>query len=115
MTDGLLILAILLITTFSGSVGALALKKGMNDLPQLTIIAVATNGWIYLGSILYILSAATNILLFKYLDYSIAFPMTSLSYVWTVIISYFIFKEKLTFRKLLAICLIILGVFVISR
>ncbi|MDT1957781.1 EamA family transporter [Carnobacterium divergens] len=109
------ILLILIITTFSGSAGALALKKGMNDLPQLSIKLLLTNGWIYLGAFLYILSALTNIILLKFLDYSIAFPMTSLSYVWTVIISYFIFKEKLSVRKVAAILLIMLGVFIISQ
>ncbi|OJG55861.1 hypothetical protein RV06_GL001443 [Enterococcus haemoperoxidus] len=104
-----------MITTFSGSAGALALKKGMNDLPQLSLKLVLMNGWIYLGSFLYILSAVTNIFLLKFLDYSIAFPMTSLTYVWTVIISYFIFNEKLTVRKVLAVILIIIGVFVISQ
>ncbi|ALS00450.1 multidrug transporter [Enterococcus silesiacus] len=109
------ILTILVITTFSGSAGALALKKGMNDLPRLSLKLVLTNGWIYLGSFLYILSAITNIVLLKFLDYSIAFPMTSLTYVWTVIISYFIFKEKLSIRKVLAVILIIVGVFIISQ
>ncbi|MDA9471987.1 EamA family transporter [Enterococcus sp. 5H] len=109
------ILAILVISTFSGSAGALALKKGMNDLPQLSFKSVVTNAWIYLGTFLYILSAITNIVLLKFLDYSIAFPMTSLTYVWTVIISYFIFKEKLSLRKMAAVILIIIGVFIISQ
>ncbi|MGM0217351.1 EamA family transporter [Enterococcus sp. AZ126] len=109
------IVTILIITTFSGSAGALALRKGMNDLPQLTFKLVLKSGWIYLGSLLYILSAVTNIVLLKFLDYSIAFPMTSLTYVWTVIISYFIFKEKLSIRKVLAVILIIMGVFIISQ
>ncbi|OJG71808.1 hypothetical protein RV12_GL001450 [Enterococcus quebecensis] len=108
-------MTILVITTFSGSVGALALKKGMNDLPQLSLNLVLKNGWIYLGSFLYLLSAVTNITLLKFLDYSIAFPMTSLTYVWTVIISYFVFKEKLSIRKILAVILIIVGVFIISQ
>lgn len=115
MMDYAAILTILVITTFSGSAGALALKKGMNDLPQLSLKLVLRNGWIYLGSFLYILSAVTNIVLLKFLDYSIAFPMTSLTYVWTVIISYFIFKEKLSIRKVLAVISIIIGVFIISQ
>ncbi|MGX7245310.1 EamA family transporter [Enterococcus quebecensis] len=115
MIDYVAILTILVITTFSGSVGALALKKGMNDLPQLSLNLVLKNGWIYLGSFLYLLSAVTNITLLKFLDYSIAFPMTSLTYVWTVIISYFVFKEKLSIRKILAVILIIVGVFIISQ
>lgn len=109
------ILTILVISTFSGSAGALALKKGMNDLSQLSFKSVVTNAWIYLGTFLYILSAITNIVLLKFLDYSIAFPMTSLTYVWTVIISYFIFKEKLSMRKIAAVILIIIGVFIISQ
>jgi drug/metabolite transporter (DMT)-like permease len=115
MIDYATIITILVITTLSGSAGALALKKGMNDLSELRLKLVLTNGWIYLGSFLYILSAVTNIVLLKFLDYSIAFPMTSLTYVWTVIISYFIFKERLTLRKLIAVILIIVGVFIISQ
>lgn len=105
----------LVVTTLSGSAGALALKKGMSNLSELRIKLLLTNGWIYLGSFLYILSAMTNIVLLKLLDYSIAFPMISLAYVWTVIISYFIFKERLTTRKLIAVILIIVGVFIISQ
>lgn len=109
------ILLLLIITTFSGSLGALALKRGINDLSQLTIKRLVSNVWIYLGSFLYILSAVTNIVLLKFLDYSIAFPMTSLTYVCTVIISYFIFKEKLSVRKALSVILIIIGIFIISQ
>ncbi|MFD1899900.1 EamA family transporter [Enterococcus termitis] len=113
--DYFAIIVILIVSTLSGSIGALALKKGMNDLSTLSLKLVLMNGWIYLGSFLYLLSAGTNILLLKFLDYSIAFPMTSLTYVWTVFISYFIFKEKLTVRKILAVLLIIAGVFIISQ
>ncbi|MGY3765397.1 EamA family transporter [Vagococcus vulneris] len=109
------VISLLLITTLTGSVGALALKKGMNDLDTLTMGNVLRNLWVYIGTFLYIVSSVTNIMLFNFLDYSIAFPMTSLTYVWTVIISYFIFKEKLTTRKFLAIIFIIIGVFIISQ
>ena len=108
------IVTLLLVTTLSGSIGALALKEGMNQLKSLTIANGLRNAWVYIGAFLYIVSSVTNIMLYKFLDYSIAFPMTSLTYVWTVIISYFTFKEKITFRKLLAIIFIIIGVFIIS-
>lgn len=109
------IVTLLLLTTLSGSIGALSLKYGMNQLIELKISFVLKNRWLIIGVLLYIFSSVTNILLFNYLDYSIAFPMTSLTYVWTVIISYFIFKEKLTPLKCLAICAIIVGVIIISR
>lgn len=114
MKELTIILIILLATTLSGSAGALALKQSMNNISNLTIMALLKNPWIYFGCALYIVSAVTNIMLLKLMDYSIAFPMTSLTYVWTVLLSYFIFKERLTVRKVVAIALIILGVIIIS-
>ncbi|MHC5250508.1 EamA family transporter [Enterococcus sp. LJL90] len=108
------ILILLLVSTITGSVGALALKKAMNEVKTLTVSTVIRNKWIYIGVFLYIVSVLSNTWLYKYLDYSIAFPMTALSYVWTVIISYFVFEEKVTPRKIIAICLIILGVSIIN-
>ncbi|MEG0284478.1 MAG: multidrug transporter [Vagococcus sp.] len=115
MSDLVIIVITLLVTTLSGSFGALGLKQGMNELTELTVVKAITNKWLLLGSFLYIVSAVTNIVLFKYLDYSIAFPMTSLTYVWTVFISYFTFKEKITPLKIVTIVLIMIGVVIISR
>lgn len=115
MTNWSMIIGMLVLTTLSGSMGALGLKQGMNELAELTFVKAITNKWLIIGSILYIVSAATNIILFKYLDYSIAFPMTSLTYVWTVFISYFTFKEKITPLKLVSIVLIMIGVVIISQ
>ncbi|MGX7024321.1 DMT family transporter [Vagococcus hydrophili] len=115
MTDILKIVLILIVTTLSGSIGALALKQGMNELAEVTFVKAITNKWLLIGCFLYIVSAATNIVLFKFLDYSIAFPMTSLTYVWTVFISYFTFKEKITPLKLLSVGLIMIGVVIISQ
>ncbi|MFW7419468.1 EamA family transporter [Vagococcus fluvialis] len=115
MSDLVIIVITLLVTTLSGSFGALGLKQGMNELTELTVVKAITNKWLLLGSFLYIVSAVTNIVLFKYLDYSIAFPMTSLTYVWTVFISYFTFKEKITPLKIVSIVLIMIGVVIISR
>ena len=115
MSDLFIIITILIITTLSGSVGALGLKQGMNEITELSVKKVITNKWLLIGCFLYIVSAVTNIVLFKYLDYSIAFPMTSLTYVWTVFISYFTFKEKITPLKIVSIILIMIGVIIISQ
>ena len=115
MSDLVIIITILIITTLSGSVGTLGLKQGMNEITELSVKKVITNKWLLIGCFLYIVSAVTNIVLFKYLDYSIAFPMTSLTYVWTVFISYFTFKEKITPLKIVSIILIMIGVIIISQ
>ncbi|WEV61197.1 EamA family transporter [Streptococcaceae bacterium ESL0729] len=105
----------LLTTTFTGSIGAIYLKKAMDKMPVLSVHNILRSKDFYLGSFYYIVSAGTNIVLFKYLDYSIAFPLTSISYIWTIIISYFMFREKINVQKLLAIIFIIVGVFFLGR
>lgn len=106
---------LLLVTTLAGSVGALYLKKAMDNMPELSLGNVLRSGAAYLGLFFYIVSAVTNIILLGAFEYSIVFPMTSLTYVWTAMISVFIFRERLTLNKGIAILLIIIGVFVISR
>ncbi|CAD5900472.1 conserved membrane hypothetical protein [Carnobacterium maltaromaticum] len=108
------ILTSLFLTTLLSSIGAISLKKAMNDLPVLSVRNLFFNKWIYIGLILYIASAIENIVLLKFLDYSIAFPMTSLAYVWTVLISHDTFKESLNTKKIIAIFMIIYGVFIIN-
>lgn len=110
-----LVILILLVTTLTGSVGALVLKAGMSRISKLTFAACIKSYLIWGGVLLYLVSAVTNIFLYKFLPYSIGFPMTSLTYVWTVILSYFVFKEKINFLKVLAIVCIIAGVIIISR
>ncbi|WP_314059586.1 EamA family transporter [uncultured Vagococcus sp.] len=106
---------LLLTTTLTGSIGALYLKKAMNQMSELSVANVLRSGAAYLGLFFYMLSAVTNIILLDAFEYSVVFPMTSLSYVWTAMISVFVFREQLTRNKLIAITLIIIGVFVLSQ
>jgi EamA-like transporter family. len=109
-TKLIMILLWLFTTTLSGSLGAIYLKKAMNEMPTLSMKNILTSKDFYIGSILYIVSAGTSIILFKHLQYSIAFPMSSISYIWTILISHFVFKEKITWQKIVAILFLIAGV-----
>jgi len=115
MSDLILGIISLLVTTLTGSLGAILLKKAMGDINVLNAKNVLTNKWVYLGIGSYLLSKVFNIMLLKLMDYSIAYPMTSLTYVWTVFISYLVFKEKISVKKLMAVMLIVLGVFLVSQ
>ena len=102
---------VLLIMTMFGSVASLFLKKasGSNDL-----IDMLKNINLYIGGFLYVSSAVLNIWLLKILDYSVILPLTSLTYIWTMILSYFILKEKITVKKIAGVCLILVGAIIIS-
>ena len=102
---------VLLIMTMFGSVASLFLKKasGSNGL-----INMLKNINLYIGGFLYVSSAVLNIWLLKILDYSVILPLTSLTYIWTMVLSYFILKEKITVKKIAGVCLILVGAIIIS-
>ena len=97
--------------TMFGSVASLFLKKasGLNSL-----IDMLKNINLYIGGFLYVSSAILNIWLLKILDYSVILPLTSLTYIWTMVLSYFILKEKITVKKIAGVCLILVGAIIIS-
>jgi len=115
MSNVVLGIMYLLISTITGSLGAMALKQVMNKVKKVTLGSLLSSIWFWIAIVLYIVSAVTNIQLLKYLDYSIAYPMTVLTYVWTVVFSYFAFSEKITARKIAAIAFIMVGIFFIAR
>lgn len=101
----------LLLMTMSGSVASLFLKKasGTNG-----IVCMIKNINLYIGGGLYLISAILNIWILKYLDYSVVLPLTSLTYIWTMILSYLILKEKITKRKICGVILILIGAIFVS-
>lgn len=68
----------------------------------------------YIGGILYLASAVLNIIILRRLDYSLVLPLTSVTYVWTMIISYLILHEHISKKKINGVILIIIGAVIIS-
>lgn len=107
----ILLFVTLIIMTMLGSVASLFLKKasGVDNLPALII-----NVNLYIGGFLYLVSAVLNIWILRYLDYSVVLPFTSLTYIWTMFLSYKILKEKITLKKIGGVVLILFGVICVS-
>lgn len=101
----------LLMMTFMGSVASLFLKKASGSDG---IKALIVNLNLYVGGFLYLASAILNIWLLRYLDYSVVLPLTSLTYVWTMVLSYMILKEKITGKKITGVMLILIGAVLVS-
>lgn len=107
----LVILSIaVLVMTISGTFGAMFFKKATAKLAGGTIFPLLSSGWLYLGGICYALGALMNIVLLRYMEYSVLYPMTCLTYVWTMVISNLFFREKITKNKVIALMCIVAGV-----
>ena len=101
----------LFVMTLMGSVASLFLKRasGSDGIRSLIL-----NVNLYIGGFLYLASAVLNIWLLRFMDYSVVLPLTSLTYVWTMILSYMILKEKITLRKVAGVVCILVGAVIVS-
>lgn len=78
------------------------------------ILAIIKNINLYIGAGIYLVSAVLNIIVLCYLDYSVVLPLTSLTYIWTMILSYMILKEQITKRKVVGVVLRLAGAVCVS-
>lgn len=101
----------LIVMTMLGSVASLFLKKAS---AADGIFNLIKNINLYIGGFLYLVSAVLNIWILRYLDYSVVLPLTALTYIWTMILSYLILREKITLKKVGGIVLILAGAICVS-
>ena len=104
-------LLLVLTMTLTGSVAALFLKRASGAGGLMDMFRT----WaLYVGAFLYLLSAVVNILLLRRLDYSVVLPLTSVTYIWTMLFSAWLLKERITGRKLAGVAAILLGAVLIA-
>lgn len=107
----MLLYACLLVMTFMGAVASLFLKRASSSDGLKKLIF---NPNLYAGGFLYLGSAILNIWVLRYLDYSVVLPLTSLTYIWTMVLSYLVLKEKISGKKMAGVALILLGAILVS-
>lgn len=101
---------LLLLMTLLGAMGAFFLKKassfsfGINKNFLIPFIV---------GGFLYFTGAVINIILLKFIPYILLYPLTSITYIWTLFISWIFLGEKLSFRKIIGLFLVIVGTFLL--
>ena len=98
--------------TVMGAFAGLFLKRasGTKDIKGLL---ASVN--LYFGAGLYLLSALINIYLLKTMDYSVVLPLTSITYIWTMGISYSFLRERISRGKMVGVVLILIGAFLVTR
>lgn len=105
-------LLVCLIMTVFGAFGGFFFKKAADT--GTSIIKIFLSPYLYVGGVLYVISAILNILALKKLNYTVVLPITAITYVWTMVISYCILKEKLRGKKIVGVVLIIGGALILG-
>lgn len=99
--------------TLIGAMGAFFLKTGMDRADSLPKVFQIPQ--IYLGGCCYLAGAGLNILLLRRMDYSVLYPMTAVTYIWSMLLSAAFLEERLNRRKLIGVAAVVLGVVILSR
>ena len=92
-----------------GAFASYCFKNASSKLEGLNLLKLAREKYLWLGGMLYIVAAANNIFLLGYLDYSILLPMSSITYIWTMLFANKLLGEKISGRKVIGVCAIVCG------
>jgi len=84
-------------------------SASINGVSLKVVSALAHNKAFIIGVILYLVAAVNNIFLLGYLDYSILLPLSSITYIWTMILANRLLGEVITKRKVFGVAAIIVG------
>ncbi|MCB0211436.1 MAG: EamA family transporter, partial [Anaerolineae bacterium] len=104
------------------SAGQTSLKFGLNAIDGVSlsdglggIFKLLQTPWIIVGFGLYGLSAVLWLDVLSKLDFSLAFPMVGLTYVFTLLIGRFFFGETVGWERMLGVACILCGIFFLVR
>lgn len=102
-------IALVLFSSFMGSIGMACLKAGANRL-EMNIPALVKNWHLWLGITLFVVSSVFYVIAIKHGELSVIYPMVSLGYMWGLLWSYLFFKEPLTRNKFVGLGIILCGI-----
>ena len=74
---------------------------------------ILLNPNLYVGGMLYLIAALVNVYVLRFLEYSVVLPLTSITYIWTMVVSYVFLQEKITKKKIAGVSLIIAGAIIL--
>lgn len=99
--------------------GQLFLKKGVLELPPqasvASVLKTILNHNVLLGYFFYGVSSIIGLFLLKKFPISVIFPAMSVTYVFVVVASSYLFDEKITAFKIIGMVLIMSGVTFLFR
>lgn len=101
-----MIYVVILIMTFLGALASVFFKK-ISVIKS--IKGILMSRYLYYGCSLYFIASILNIYILKFINYSKLLPLTSFTYIWTMILSFFIFNEKINKLKIAGLFFILIG------
>ncbi len=117
-------LFLILFAVSLNTVAQLLLKRGMMVIGHFEFsfaniwpiaLKVLQNPYLLGGMFVYVFSLAAWLLTLSRVEVSVAYPMTSLGYIFTAFVGCCYLNESISLTKFIGIAIIILGVFLVTR
>ncbi len=109
MTTPISSIALVLVGSVIGSLGAIFLKSGANALSR-KWTSIMFNWRLAIGVVTYLLSSVLFVKGMSNGELSVLFPMVSVGYICTLFWSHLFFHEQITRAKLAGVGLILIGI-----
>lgn len=120
----LLIFFLIVFEVFLNVAAQLSLKVGMERIGGFSFSwnnlapigwQVLTSPWIISGLMIYVVSMVVWLMVLSRAEVSLVYPLTSLGYVFTVLVAYLFLGEHVSIIRIFGVVIIILGVFVLAK
>jgi drug/metabolite transporter (DMT)-like permease len=115
-------LLLIILTVCLNTAGQFMMKAGINKIGKIELVRFIeflpriVSSWFVIGGFLsYAFSAVLWIVILSRAELSWAFPMVSLSYVITAILSPFLLDEAFSIQRFVGIIVICIGVYIVGR
>ncbi len=114
----------ILISVLGSAVGQIMVKKGMNDLGEITLSLnqlpailwkMVTNPYVFWGLAVYLVGTVFWLAALSRVDLSYAYPLASLTYLIMIVASWGLFNERITLGRLIGTIVIGIGVILVYR
>jgi undecaprenyl phosphate-alpha-L-ara4N flippase subunit ArnE len=107
------VLLLMVIATLLSATGMFFLKRSAATF-KLHPIAIAKNWQFLLAGTLYAVSLGLYVIILKFLPISVAYPLTSMNYIWAAGLSAKYLDEKVDVWRWSGIALIVIGIILLA-
>lgn len=98
-----------------GAIGQILFSKASDSINLSKPFELITNYSLMIGLVCYSISMILYILVLKYGEVSVLYPIIALSYIWVMFMSVWFLGSQITLFKSIGVLLIIIGVVCIVR
>ncbi len=116
------ILMLVSLSVIMGVIAQLSMKRGMNTIGVVSlkdifsdkVFSIVFQKYVLVGIVLYVLASLVWLVILSQAELSFVYPLISIGYIATAILSWLLFKENLTLVRFFGILLICGGVYLIA-